>query len=103
MTHDIEDMVQQCLRDGEEWFGMIPKTFTSVLYHVLGLVGEAGEVADLLKKSARPGAILDETKLREELTDVFVHWLNLVGQLDMDIEKEYDAKRAINIARFGTT
>lgn len=42
-----------------------------LLYAVLGLVGEAGEVADLYKKGAfRGSGLIQEEKLIEELGDV---------------------------------
>ena len=42
----------------------------------LGLVGDAGEVADLLKKRLRDGA-LDPGHLAHELGDVLYYWARL--------------------------
>jgi NTP pyrophosphatase (non-canonical NTP hydrolase) len=42
----------------------------------LGLVGDAGEVADLLRKRLRDG-ILDRDHLAYELGDVLYHWARL--------------------------
>jgi NTP pyrophosphatase (non-canonical NTP hydrolase) len=42
-------------------------------YLALGLAGEAGEVADLVKKLLRDGR-LDTGQLAEELGDVIYHW-----------------------------
>ena len=36
----------------------------------IGVAGEAGEVADVIKKHLHHGAALDETKLRKELGDI---------------------------------
>lgn len=105
---DINEAAQQCLVDGREWFGMVPRTTESLIYHVLGLVGEAGEVADEVKKAMRNDTsrvafgLLTSDKFKEELIDVLVHWLNLVGQLEIDVDEEYNKKRTSNIARFGS-
>src|SRR4051794_20839443 len=42
----------------------------------LGLVGDAGEVADLLKKCLRDG-VLDRERLAHELGDVLYYWARL--------------------------
>jgi NTP pyrophosphatase (non-canonical NTP hydrolase) len=42
----------------------------------LGLVGDAGEVADLLRRRLRDG-ILDRDHLAYELGDVLYHWARL--------------------------
>jgi NTP pyrophosphatase (non-canonical NTP hydrolase) len=53
-----------------------------LLHCVLGLAGEAGEVADLVKKSQYLGGSLDREHLMKELGDVlwyFTHILYLMG------------------------
>jgi len=48
----------------------------------LGVAGEAGEVADVIKKHLHHGVALDETELRKELGDVLwyvAHACNVMG------------------------
>lgn len=52
-------------RDGEPGFAEVKK-----LCHALGLAGEAGEVADYIKKAHLHGHALDLVKLANELGDV---------------------------------
>ena len=76
-------------------------------HHVLGLCGEAGEVADLVKKRQRrsPGFTESNPKFTEaletEVVDVFIYIMSIAAILEMDMEKEYDRKRAYNRNRFG--
>lgn len=53
---------------------------TYLIGHSLGLVGEAGEVADLVKKWVLHGHELDKPKLIKELGDVL--WYNVALRLD---------------------
>lgn len=48
--------------------------------HLLGLVGESGEVCDLVKKHVLHGHALDREKLIKELGDVL--WYNIALRLD---------------------
>lgn len=67
--------------------------------NTLGLVGEAGEVAELIKKSIRDKTF-DVEKLSKELGDVLfyvaalanLHDLELVGILDDNVEKLHSRK-----------
>ena len=51
-----------------------------LIYCALGLFGEAGEIADTIRKMMRGGA-LDEDYLVYELGDVLYHWACLVAEL----------------------
>ena len=51
-----------------------------LIYCALGLLGEAGEIADRMRKMMREGA-LDEDHLIYELGDVLYHWACLVAEL----------------------
>jgi len=66
------------------------KELTGVVYNALGLAGEAGEVADEIKKVIRndKGIITPERKkkLCLEMGDVMWYWLRLTKELDLDIE-----------------
>jgi NTP pyrophosphatase (non-canonical NTP hydrolase) len=51
-----------------------------LIYCALDLFGEAGEIADTIRKMMREG-VLDEDYLVYELGDVFYHWACLVAEL----------------------
>jgi len=53
--------------------------------NALGLVGEAGEVAEKIKKFFRDNT-LDEEAVQKELGDVMFYWVALHGALDLDPE-----------------
>lgn len=53
---------------------------TYLIGHTLGLVGEGGEVCDLVKKHVLHGHALDKAKLIKELGDVL--WYNIALRLD---------------------
>src|ERR1043166_6531999 len=52
-----------------------------------GLAGEAGEVADLVKKSQYENGDLDVRKMLEELGDVLWYLTNLSGQLGYTLDE----------------
>jgi len=72
----------------------------AVVYPALGLCGEAGEVAEKIKKHIRDGIDIDNTlnKLKEvlsrELGDVLWYISNLAS--DLDISLNYIAKSNID-------
>ena len=54
--------------------------------NTLGLVGEAGEVAEKVKKYFRD-TTLDEAAIQKELGDVIFYWYALHGALGLDPEE----------------
>ena len=52
---------------------VLTKGYTRILENVLGIVGEAGEVAEKLKKSLRDGATFDKEGVKLELGDVLYY------------------------------
>lgn len=58
-----------------------------LLNHVIGLVGEAGEVLDLLKKYRFQGHDLNKKKMIEELGDVFYYLAGIATSLNVDLER----------------
>ncbi|OLS02409.1 nucleoside triphosphate pyrophosphohydrolase family protein [Tissierella creatinophila] len=54
---------------------------------VYGILGESGEVVDILKKSRFQGHVLDKDKLKEEIGDVMFYIANLCNLLDLDLEE----------------
>ena len=67
----------------------------ALAYYALGLTGEAGEVADLIKKYKWHGHDLDINQLIEELGDVLWYVAMLVDALCYDL----DTVAAINIEK----
>lgn len=64
-------------------------TFVGLLYTVLGLNGEAGEVAEKIKKVMRDddGVISEEVRLglKKELGDVFWYLANVAAELEFSL------------------
>ena len=54
--------------------------FEVLAYLALGLIGEAGEVADTIRRQIREGA-LNEDRLVYELGDLVYHWACLCAEL----------------------
>lgn len=54
---------------------------------IFGMVGETGEIVDLLKKSKFQGHTIDRDKLQEEIGDVMFYIANLCNLLDLDLEE----------------
>jgi NTP pyrophosphatase (non-canonical NTP hydrolase) len=69
---------------------------------IIALIGEVGEMSNLVKKVIRGDFMLDEKKdeLSEELADVLAYLLKLSYQLDIDLEKAYLNKMVKNKERF---
>lgn len=70
--------------------------------YALGLAGEVGEVANVVKKMQRDGdsAVLTEG-LGAELADVFVYLLLLADECDVDLYAEAEAKVLVNEVQRG--
>ena len=69
---------------------LYPNVGDNFVYPTLGLVGEAGEVADKLKKTIRDddGVITDEKKkeVEKELGDVLWYIAQVASELDLSLE-----------------
>ena len=105
---------QQCKDDSKRWF---PGTSDDLLHMVLGLAGESGEVANLLKKLDRgdydttnikvhTGNVSEwptdrKLELAEEVVDVLVYAFNIFALLGVSPDVIYATKRAANERRFG--
>jgi NTP pyrophosphatase (non-canonical NTP hydrolase) len=68
-----------------DWAATVPQpSFGSqverLAYSALGLAGEAGEVADTIRRSMREGK-LEENRLVYELGDLIFHWTCMVTAL----------------------
>ena len=76
-------------------------------YLVVGLAGEVGEFANIVKKISRDHETLSENpssermeNLKEELTDCFFYVLITANFLNIDLETEWKNKMEFNRKRF---
>lgn len=73
------------LDDYAQWAATVPKPDHArraerLAYASLGLAGEAGEVADTVRRGMRDG-VLNEDRLAYELSDLLFHWVSLCIEL----------------------
>lgn len=54
---------------------------------LLGIIGETGEVADIVKKALYQGHKLDIEHIKEELGDIMFYMINLCNALDLELEE----------------
>jgi NTP pyrophosphatase (non-canonical NTP hydrolase) len=96
---DLNDLAHQAHRDSRQWF---PANAADLKHHVLGLAGEAGEVANIVKKLDRGDMTLEDVRkdLAEEATDVLIYALNIFAIIGVDPIAMWDIKRAKNMLRF---
>jgi NTP pyrophosphatase (non-canonical NTP hydrolase) len=98
----IQEIIKQCGKDSHRWF---PKTADDIGFMTLAMVGEAGEVANVVKKILRGSLFLKDAKTKNdlamEITDVFIYLMDLCDLLGIDIERAYNMKRMENEQRFG--
>jgi NTP pyrophosphatase (non-canonical NTP hydrolase) len=97
---DLNDLAHQAHRDSKQWF---PANAADLKHHTLGLAGEAGEVANIVKKLDRGDVSLDDVRkdLAEEVTDVLIYAMNIFALIGVDPNVMWDLKRAKNKKRFG--
>ncbi len=96
--------------DLDEWtkhvagFSMSDKSREQLLANfALGMVCEAGEAGDLLKKYLFHGDQLDEVKLKKELGDVAFYWTALSIVLGFDPIEILEMNREKLVLRHGGT
>lgn len=106
LPRTLPGIQRQCDEDSRLWF---PKVYAQsldqvVAYLSLAQCGEAGELANKLKKVLRGDRDLMEARqdLAEENMDVFIYTMNLFTALGIgDIATLYHHKRTVNAERFG--
>jgi NTP pyrophosphatase (non-canonical NTP hydrolase) len=106
----IESQVSADRRRGfQTEFGSETERITQLEKDLIGLVGEIGEFANVLKKVrlvvAHPGyrgpSLGDATPgLREELADAFIYLLRLSVVLGGDLESDLIKKMRVNSRRY---
>lgn len=112
---NLTELAQQMHRDSSIWFPVIHNRGhdATVRHYVYGVGGEAGEVLDVMKKADICGFVetcsmhadgkhSTET-LASEMADVLTYLLALAHVMNIDIEAAYEAKRLVNIERWGAT
>lgn len=72
-----------------------PEQEKTLLVRALGLCGEAGEVAEVVKKCVGHGHTLDSGKVAKELGDVLWYVATLAAALDIPL----DSIAAANVAK----
>src|SRR5690348_3317090 len=103
-TDSLRDIQRSAIRDSQRWFPAIHGTLDGLATHfTLGLLGEAGEVCNLVKKVKRGDTSWAEMtpRLADELADVLTYLCDLASALGIDLADEYATKRHFNESRFG--
>lgn len=91
--------------------GVPNATFRAIQSDLIGILGEMGEFANIVKKLALetdhdPDADLGKllqarhSELSEELIDAFIYLIRLASHLGVNIEQEYLDKLKVNEQRF---
>jgi NTP pyrophosphatase (non-canonical NTP hydrolase) len=106
---NLKELAQEARQNSERWFGAVHDDDQALVplacHYTLGMVGEAGEVANVVKKwlrhpeTASLGQLGEDLEL--ELADVFIYLLLLADEVGVDLEAAYAKKRDINEGRWG--
>lgn len=100
---ELGRLAEKAIQDSKLWF---PKTASNLSHHVLGMCGETGELANLVKKIERGSLDPAQATVRHQLvmenTDVLIYNLCVFGLLRADPLRAYNAVRAQNVQRFGS-
>jgi NTP pyrophosphatase (non-canonical NTP hydrolase) len=100
----LGELALQCVVDSHNWFPDQGDLMTSIPYHTLAYVGEAGELANIVKKIQRGSLDWNDGqtqfKFAMELVDGFIYMLNLSGLTSINLKEAYEVKRKINMERF---
>lgn len=101
-TGFLNKMAQQCRDDSDRWFG--DTRGTSLAHHTLALCGEAGELANIVKKIDRGSLDFSDPRVRVmlagEMADVLTYLLNIAHLCGVDLERAYNGVRRANELRF---
>lgn len=100
---DLYFLSLEARKNSERWFGDI-ENGTDLVHMTLGMCGEAGELANIIKKIDRGSANIEDAhthfKATMELADVFVYMLNIAAHLKIDLLRAYEQKCIENERRF---
>ncbi len=94
--------VQEEIRTDSELF--FPDMADDLPHHLLGLAGEVGEVANLVKKAQRGSEHFEDpefySEVVNEVVDTFIYIMSIANILSFDMGECYDIKRTYNYTRF---
>lgn len=105
LSHDLHELAVHMRENSERWFPRLHSKgpddqIPLHQFYTLGLVGEAGEVANIVKKAARQGILYPED-LAPELADGFTYLLLLTHEMHIDLIGAYHEKEKICEERWG--
>lgn len=100
----LNELSAQAIANSRRWFPKLhTSTWDQVQHFMLGLCGEVGEAANLVKKVNRGdkhlSAILPDLSL--ELADIITYTLDLAACLNIDLDQAITEKVAICEERWG--
>ena len=103
MSMTLQEMAKSCGEDSRRWF---PSTSNDLVFLTLAMNGEAGELANVVKKVARGSTSMSDPKVRlqimQELMDTMIYAMCIADALHIDIEKLYLKVRSDNAGRFNS-
>src|SRR5438270_5560491 len=98
MEHKIKHKWQQCAVGIHERFlklaqakGRLTSDTEILNFLALAICGEAGELANLVKKSWR-GDPVDPNDIRDEIADIRIYLEHLARHLDLDLDRACEQK-----------
>jgi len=107
---EIEQLKKLQQEFDEQYFGPYERKPEDFLFFAVALAGEVGEFANLVKKFYREkrwDRLVEKdqnrdylTDMKKEITDVFIYFLIIANNLNLEIEKEYLEKLEKNKKRF---
>ena len=83
---DADEYQESALGTLKAW-GKIPEGLNDIIYLALAINGEAGEVAEVVKKAWRDGKEVDKEWLVEELGDVLWYVAVLAHELGVPLSE----------------
>lgn len=100
---ELGEMAIVAQEDSVRWFGDTHAAH-SLVHHTLSICGEAGELANLMKKIDRNSLDWNDSHVRYEaameLADIFTYLLCISFLMGVDLKKAYEMKRTVNQERF---
>ena len=109
----LRGLGERMYADSAAWFPTVHQRGTEAVttHYALGLGAEAGEVLDVIKKADvcgysdtckmhAPGKHSREA-LASEMADTLTYLLALAHHEGIDLRAAYEAKRAVNVERWG--
>lgn len=69
---------------------------------IIGMVGELGELANLIKKIIRGDTNINNeiNNIEEEISDIFIYLIKMCNQMNINLEESFLKKLDVNKKRF---